>query len=588
VKWVRGAVMALALAIVLGAARDATAAPGLLFGFNDNLPMVLGSQATDRGRGIGAQAFAYTLLWLPGKAALTADEMSDLNRAMRVSSSLRVVLVIRTAGASAPLDPGAREEFCAYAKNAVTTFPSINDVVIGNEPNTSFFWRPQYNPDGTSAAPATYEALLARCYDVLHAYRTTINVGGLATSPHGNDNPNAPSNISHSPGRFIVGVADAYRASGRTKPIFDTVVHHPYGNTNDERPYLIHPTDRTIAEGDWGALVSTYQSAFAGTNQPVPGRCLATCAPIWYLEIGFQTTVPPAEDAWYYGDENVRTLPDLVLPAEPDWPSPPADSWAPDQATQLRYALRLAYCQPYVEAIFNFLLRDDPNRVGYQSGIYWADWTPKASYSTLQRTIADVASRSISCAPPTTATAPSAAVSSAGVKLSWAACASATGVSGYTVYRDGNPIGSAMGLSFLDDAPPADAPTHSYSIAAYDALGQTGATSAPTVVPTTPTPQPPDTASEPPPPPAPLLPAGPPPASPATTPTPASCVVPNVRGKTLRAATSLLRRSKCRVGRVRRAGRRVRRPLVIAQSPRAGARVAANRRVNLVLNRRRR
>ena len=34
---------------------------------------------------------------------------------------------------------------------------------------------------------------------------------------------------------------------------------------------------------------------------------------------------------------------------------------APDQASQLATALRLAYCQPRVEAFFNFLLVDEPS-----------------------------------------------------------------------------------------------------------------------------------------------------------------------------------------------------------------------------------
>jgi len=101
--------------------------------------------------------------------------------------------------------------------------------VIGNEANAPFFWWPQYNADGSDASPAAYEALLARCYDVLHAYRAGINVAAPATSPHGNDNPFAKDNISHSPTTFVQGMAAAYKASGRMQRIFDTVVHHPYG-----------------------------------------------------------------------------------------------------------------------------------------------------------------------------------------------------------------------------------------------------------------------------------------------------------------------------------------------------------------------
>ena len=37
----------------------------------------------------------------------------------------------------------------------------MNDVVVWNDPNDGTYWLPQFNPDGSSAAPAAYEALLA-------------------------------------------------------------------------------------------------------------------------------------------------------------------------------------------------------------------------------------------------------------------------------------------------------------------------------------------------------------------------------------------------------------------------------------------
>lgn len=66
---------------------------------------------------------------------------------------------------------------------------------------------------------------------------------------------------------------------------------------------------------------------------------------------------------------------------------------------------------------------------------------------------------------------------------------------------------------------------------------------------------------------------------------PARCVVPNVRGKTLRKAKAALRRSHCSLGRVRRVySRAMRRGRVVTQRPRAGARLARGAKVNLVLS----
>lgn len=57
----------------------------------------------------------------------------------------------------------------------------------------------------------------------------------------------------------------------------------------------------------------------------------------------------------------------------------------------------MAYCQPYVEAVFNFLLRDEVSLNGWQSAPIWVDWTPKASYPVLQAAIRDVRLGSVSC-----------------------------------------------------------------------------------------------------------------------------------------------------------------------------------------------
>jgi hypothetical protein len=82
----------LAFAFALGGlAPSAQSASNLIFGFNDNLPMVQGTAATSRERGLGAQGLSLTLLWVPGKTALSAEESFQLWQAMWASSGLRVI-----------------------------------------------------------------------------------------------------------------------------------------------------------------------------------------------------------------------------------------------------------------------------------------------------------------------------------------------------------------------------------------------------------------------------------------------------------------------------------------------------------------
>jgi hypothetical protein len=490
-----------AAAALLAISAPAQASSRLFFGFSDNLPMLAGARATTPAAALGARGYVFTLTWTTGRTALTPDDARGLALALRSVAKAprplirvpvrkhgrhakpklrraptpRVILVIQTLWwRGVPLDDSARTDFCTYARSAIASFRSIKDVVIGNEANSSFFWRPQFNWDGSSAAPAAYEALLARCYDMLHAFRPNVNVAAPGTGPDGNDNPYASSNISHSPTSFIRGMADAYRASGRTAPIFDTVVHHPYGLANDERPYLMHPLPNSIGEGDWERLVTTYKDAFAATAQAVPGRCFRgrKCPRIWYLETGFQTTPLPGKQG-YYGIENVRTIPDVATVASSSTSDPTAP--APDQARQIRDAVRLAYCQPYVDAIFNFLIRDDPNLVGYQSGVLWTDWTRKRSFPAVKRVVRAVNRGKISCRAPRApghlvaqvTTGPTA------VSLTWQPASSPVGLAGYTVYRGGVRLGTTTGTTFVDVAV-TPGTRYTYTVRAFDAAGKTG------------------------------------------------------------------------------------------------------------------
>jgi uncharacterized delta-60 repeat protein len=68
-------------------------------------------------------------------------------------------------------------------------------------------------------------------------------------------------------------------------------------------------------------------------------------------------------------------------------------------------------------------------------------------------------------------------------------------------------------------------------------------------------------------------------------PAPPQCVVPNVRGKTLRIARRTVARGRCAVGRVtRKFSKRVKKGRVISQSRRPGLRLPVGSRVNLVLS----
>ncbi len=61
------------------------------------------------------------------------------------------------------------------------------------------------------------------------------------------------------------------------------------------------------------------------------------------------------------------------------------------------------------------------------------------------------------------------------VSLSWAGSTDNVGVTGYTIYRDGIQVGTSTTASYADISPPVG--THSYTVSAYDAAGNTSAAS---------------------------------------------------------------------------------------------------------------
>ena len=367
-----GGLAAVLAALFVAGGGSARAAPGEPFfvGFSEDLPKEIGSAAVTPAAELGGSAFRLTTLWTPGRTVIPAAEATKLNRAVGAVAGQRIVLAVYgESGADAPQDAAARDAYCTYVGTVLAAYPAIQDVVIWNEPNKRLFWNPQ------AGAPAAYESLLARCYAALPA---SVNVIGLALSSTGNDDA-----ASTSPGAFIRGVGDAYRARGRTGRILDTVAHHPYGLDAAERPWRKHIAAKPIGLGDWNKLMFNLFRAFDGTGQPVPGEGSVR---LWYTESGVQTAVDAGKSG-YSGTENTLTVPDDAG-GEPESPPPAEMSDAPDQSTQALDAIRLAACQPHVTAYFNFLLADEPVLSGWQSGALWVDRTRKDSWPAFQQAIA--------------------------------------------------------------------------------------------------------------------------------------------------------------------------------------------------------
>lgn len=384
--------VSLVVALALGAPAAASAAPGLIVGVSDDYLKTEPGQAAAAIHSLGFSAVRLTLDWSPGQSVLDASGQAALQTALGAGTGLRVVVAVYSR-TSVPLTEPDQNAYCSYLRSIVTTFPQVNDIVVWNEVNKSTFWRPQFAPDGSSAAPRDYAHLLARCYEVLHAARPGINVIHAGLSSTGNDRPGASSNVSHSPGNFLRQEGEVLRTELAGKRLFDTLGLHPYGENSAEPPWKQHDASSTIAIGDWGKLMQALMDAFARTAQPLPGGGAGEVH-IWYLETGFQTTPDGSVSGLYTG---VETDPH-ALAASPAAARAIAADTTTTHGSQLVDAIRRAYCQPYVDAYFNFLVRDERDLGRWQSGPLWADWTPKPSAASLRSVIAEVRGRRVDCA----------------------------------------------------------------------------------------------------------------------------------------------------------------------------------------------
>ena len=350
----------LVVAAAAAAPVAAQASPGLLLGIDDDALKWFSQTSSllsiyDQ---LGVGAVRVTLNYTQGETFPTGNDRTELQRVGNASRRIRVVLAVTGQPSSPPLDDASRASFCGFIANVVRRYPAIHDVAIWTEPNSSRFWQPQ------KGASAAYEALLATCWDTLHAVQPGMNV--IATSaPH------------QKPGRWYAGLGTAYRASHRILPIFDTVGHNAYPDTSSESPDKLHKNG-SFDEGDLTRLLATLNKAFAGTQQPVPGQGGVT---IWYLEDGFQAA-PATDRALYTGTETDKHV---VSEAE--------------QATLLTAAVQLAYCQPEVGGFFNFELRDETDLEGWQSGLLHPDWTPKPAFTAYLQALAAARAGTIGCAP---------------------------------------------------------------------------------------------------------------------------------------------------------------------------------------------
>jgi hypothetical protein len=310
----------------------------------------------------GLKTIVLSAVWRQGASA--QSDLPPLRRAVRAANAqgIEPQLAVYQLSSATPLDEASRSAFSDYAAALVRALPLVRTVFVGNEPNLNLFWGPLFHESGVAVAGAGYYQLLAAAYLAQTGFDAGLTIVGGNLAPRGGDDPSA-SRQTHSPTQFIRDLGDAYRRSGRDRPLMDAFSIHVYGESPAVPPTLAHPKTTSIGIADYGKLEALLGEAFDGTAQN------ASKLPIAYGEYGVETTLPADRQSAYTGHEVVKTV---------------------DDATQAQYyaeAISLAACQRNVRMLLLFHVLDERRLQGLQSGLYFADGTPKPSLGEVRRAI---------------------------------------------------------------------------------------------------------------------------------------------------------------------------------------------------------
>jgi hypothetical protein len=369
---------AAALCSVLCALAFAGAASSTTFGVADDA----GKYADDFGatffsnlNDLGMTENRMAVFWDPSNPTTIVDQ-AFLDRAIPQATrrGIEVMFAIYPLKARALVDtPNGIDLFAQYAAKVAQRYPQVRKIICLNEGNQPRFHQPQFDAAGRGTSGAVQERAMAACYDALKSVDPGIDVIAFGLSPRGNDDFDADSNVSHSPVRFLEEVGEAYRSSGRTKPIADDVSIHCYPNRNTDAPTVGYAWPK-IGCVNLDRLKQAWWDAFHGTAQPVfreagsPGD--GPYVRIFVDEVGYQARVAPDKTSLYNGSENVPVV---------------------DEGTQGSYyaqLIALMACDPDVAVLNFFHAVDERSLAAWQSGVMLPDGTRRASYATVKAAIA--------------------------------------------------------------------------------------------------------------------------------------------------------------------------------------------------------
>lgn len=348
--WI-AALVALAAMSAFPGASSAQGASSVQYGIEDDAWLLhgsgtLSSRIAELER-LNVDIVRFTLHWDLIARRQPTDARDPSDRAYRWRSPDNVLNALHKAGISvvvtlvgtpswanggAPPNwaPNSASTFGNFAAAAATRYPWIQDWTIWNEPNLPAWLRP-------TTAGIYVSRLLNPGYAAIHSRIPGALVGGGMTSPRG--------------GTGGVSPVAWIRAMGKAKAHLDAYAHHPYPS----RPQIESPWGpackncSTITMAELGRLLNEVHRAFGSKR-------------IWLTEYGYQTNPP-----------------DSLLGVSP--------------TTQARYvssAARRVYLAPRVDMLIYYLVQDDAEPAGWQSGLVTAEGLPKPAFTAFRLPLTEV------------------------------------------------------------------------------------------------------------------------------------------------------------------------------------------------------